>query len=66
MTNLLTNIAAIFVGLLGFGFMATAFLAWLTHIIVCIQTASWALLLIGGFVFPVGIVHGFGLWVGIF
>ena len=40
--------------------------AWLTHVITCIQSARWILLLVGAFVFPVGCVHGTGIWFGIF
>jgi hypothetical protein len=40
--------------------------AWVTHVIVCIKTASWILLLFGCIVFPVGIIHGVGVWFGVF
>lgn len=40
--------------------------AWLTHVIFSIKTASWFLLLAGAIVFPVGCVHGTGLWFGWF
>ena len=40
--------------------------AWLTHIVVCIKTASWLFLLAGAIFFPIGIVHGIGIWVGYF
>ena len=39
--------------------------AWLTHIIHCLITAKYLLLIAGAFVFPVGIVHGVGLWFGV-
>ena len=42
------------------------FLAWLTHVITCIQSASWLLLIAGAIVFPVGCVHGTGIWFGVF
>ena len=41
-------------------------LAWLTHVVACIKTASWALLFIGSFLFPISWVHGTGIWLGIF
>jgi len=41
-----------------------AFGAWLTHVIVCIQTASWGFLIAGALAFPVAIVHGTGIWFG--
>lgn len=40
--------------------------AWLTHVIACITAAKWLLLLAGAIVFPVGCVHGTGIWLGIF
>lgn len=40
--------------------------AWLTHVVVCIKTASWVLLIIGAIFFPIGIVHGVGTWFGFF
>lgn len=40
--------------------------AWITHVLVCIKTAAWILLLFGCIVFPVGVIHGFGVWLGFF
>jgi len=39
--------------------------AWLTHIIHCLVAAKYLLLIAGAFIFPVGIIHGFGLWFGV-
>lgn len=39
--------------------------AWLTHIIVCLLQAKYLLLIAGAIIFPVGIIHGFGLWFGV-
>lgn len=53
--------------------MIALFAAWITHIVVCIATASWGLLIAGAFwglliagaiMFPVGIIHGVGVWFG--
>ena len=52
--------------LLGYVLVAWAILSWITHIVVCIQQATWILLLVGAFVFPVGCIHGTGVWFGIF
>jgi hypothetical protein len=38
------------------------FAAWGTHIVVCIKTGQYLLLIAGAIAFPVGIVHGFGIW----
>lgn len=40
--------------------------AWITHVIVCISTSKWLLLIAGAIVFPVGCVHGTGVWLGAF
>jgi hypothetical protein len=40
--------------------------AWLTPVVASIQTAKWLLLLVGAIFFPVGCVHGTGIWFGIF
>jgi hypothetical protein len=40
------------------------FVAWLTHVIVCLNTAQWGFLIAGAIFFPVAIVHGIGIWVG--
>lgn len=39
--------------------------AWATHIIHCLIYAKYLLLIAGAFMFPVGIIHGAGLWFGV-
>lgn len=46
--------------------IAWVVLAWFTHVIVSIQSAKWLLLLVGAIFFPVGCVHGTGVWFGWF
>lgn len=53
-------------GLFMIAFWGACIAAWITHVIACIKTAAWILLLFGCFVAPVGVVHGFGLWFGVF
>lgn len=58
----------IFAGL-GFAWIAlwvACIAAWITHVVVCIQTSQWLLLIVGGLIAPVGVIHGWGLWFGIF
>jgi hypothetical protein len=38
----------------------------LTHVIVCLKVGSWGFLIAGALMFPIAIIHGFGLWLGIF
>lgn len=39
--------------------------AWLTHIVDCIAHGFYGLLIAGALFFPIGIVHGFGVWAGV-
>lgn len=43
-----------------------AIAAWFTHIVVCIKSGSWLLLIAGAIAAPVGIIHGIGIWIGAF
>lgn len=55
--------------MLGLGYVAlvlASLAAWVTHVIVCIKASAWILLLFGCLVAPVGVVHGFGIWLGVF
>jgi hypothetical protein len=52
--------------LLSLGLVVWVGLAWLTHVIVCISTSKWVFLLAGAIFFPVGCVHGTGVWFGFF
>lgn len=52
--------------MLGIIIVLFAFAAWLNHVITCIKVASWGFLIAGAVFFPVGIVHGVGLWFGAF
>lgn len=40
--------------------------AWLTHVIVCLSLGKWGFLIAGALFFPIGIIHGVGLWFGFF
>jgi hypothetical protein len=39
--------------------------AWFTHLFVCFTTAKWGFLIAGAIFFPVAIIHGVGIWFGI-
>lgn len=39
-----------------------SFGAYLTHTYKCIVDGSYVLLLAGCIVFPVGVIHGWGIW----
>lgn len=40
--------------------------AWLTHVVTCLQEESWGFLIAGALMFPIAIIHGFGIWIGVF
>lgn len=52
-------------GIFGFALGLTLFAAWLTHIITTITLSAWGLLIAGAIFFPIGIIHGFGIWLGV-
>ena len=41
-----------------------AYSAWLTSIVFCAANDCWSLLIASASFFPVGIVHGVGIWFG--
>lgn len=40
--------------------------AWITHVITCLLEGAWGFLIAGAIMFPIAIVHGIGIWFGIF
>lgn len=40
--------------------------SWITHIVVCLKTASWGFLIAGALLFPIAWIHGTGVWLGWF
>ena len=39
--------------------------SWLTHVITCLSDASWGFLIAGALFFPVAVIHGTGVWLGV-
>lgn len=39
--------------------------SWLTHVWVTLLTGQWGFLIAGAIFPPIGIVHGFMLWLGV-
>lgn len=39
--------------------------AWITHVITCLNAGKWGFLIAGALFFPVGIIHGIGIWLGV-
>jgi hypothetical protein len=46
-------------------FFLTFFAAWLTHVVVCLDESKWGFLIAGALMFPIAIVHGAGIWFGL-
>lgn len=44
--------------------LAVALSAWITHVVTCIKDDRLMLLLIGAIAWPVGVIHGWGIWFG--
>lgn len=62
MNNIFSSLLAILIPL----FMVVATLgAWLTHIIVCILENTWGFLIAGAIMFPIAIIHGWMIWLGL-
>lgn len=40
--------------------------AWLTHVIHCIAVEEYVFLLAGAIFAPIGVIHGWGIWLGFF
>jgi hypothetical protein len=55
----MSNVLGIVLGL-------TFFAAWGNHVITCLSNGDWGFLVAGALFFPIGIIHGFGLWMGFF
>jgi hypothetical protein len=52
------------VELMGVALFIASFAAWITHVVVCLQAEKWGFLIAGAIFAPVGIIHGFGCWLG--
>lgn len=39
--------------------------AWLAHVISCLVHATWGFLIAGALLFQIGIIHGGGIWLGV-
>lgn len=54
------------IGYLIWGLITIASLAsWFTHLYVCFTDERWGFLIAGAIFFPVAIVHGIGIWLGV-
>jgi len=58
-----------FLGVIGviasFAFFLTLVAAWFQHLYTCFTNEAWGFLIAGAIFFPVAIIHGIGIWFGI-
>lgn len=52
-------------GLLGLLVILLTASSWLTHVVVCAVEGLWTLLGLGLVVFPVALLHGVAVWLGL-
>lgn len=52
-------------GLLGLLVIFLAASSWLTHVVVCAGEGLWGFLIVGVVVFPVALLHGVAVWLGL-
>lgn len=38
---------------------------WLQHLYTCFSQGKWGFLIAGAICFPVAVIHGWGIWLGI-
>ena len=46
-------------------FVFAGLAAWFTHLFVCFSDDRWGFLIAGAIMFPIAIVHGIGIWIGV-
>ncbi|MBZ9683128.1 hypothetical protein LB531_20940 [Mesorhizobium sp. CO1-1-2] len=54
----------VFGTILGFAIMIATLGGWVTHLYVCFTAQLWGFLIAGAIFFPIGVVHGWGIWFG--
>lgn len=45
--------------------LGTCVAAWFTHLFTCFSDERWGFLIAGAIFFPIAIVHGIGIWFGL-
>lgn len=48
----------------GIGIGLLAFAGWLQHLFTCFTEGLWGFLIAGAIFFPIGVIHGWGIWIG--
>ncbi|MCW0236717.1 MAG: hypothetical protein OJJ21_24190 [Ferrovibrio sp.] len=42
-----------------------SFAGWVQHLYTCFTQNEWGFLIAGAIFFPIGVIHGWGIWLGI-
>ncbi len=45
--------------------IATIVGGWLQHLYTCFNLEKWGFLIAGAIVPPIGVIHGWGIWLGL-
>lgn len=51
--------------LLWCSFVGICIAGWLQHLYTCFTTEAWGFLIAGAIFAPVGVIHGIGIWLGL-
>ena len=46
-------------------FMIAAAAGWVQHLYTCFNEKLWGFLIAGAIFFPVAVIHGWGIWLGV-
>lgn len=56
---------SMFTGLYSLLALVLVFAGWMTHIFTCLSDGLYGFLIAGALFFPIGIIHGWGIWFGL-
>lgn len=51
--------------LIGCGIILVTIPAYFTHIITCLMAGNWGFLIAGAIAFPIAVIHGILIWIGV-
>ena len=54
-----------FASLLFLFWLPIGLMAWFTHLYACFSDDRWGFLIAGAIMFPIAIIHGIGIWIGL-
>lgn len=51
--------------IIGFSIIGISIAAWFQHLYTCFSDDRWGFLIAGAIVPPIAVVHGIGIWLGV-